>query len=121
MPKLTVPLPTTCTVYYILDKKGRPLISLADFCQVINYLPGDAFDFLDTLKEKMGPCWPDIGNYTKQEGGWLITVPQAYALLSECDDLNRIAVAKNLLEQTIPGVINQYKPSRKGYFCSWFH
>lgn len=121
MPKLIISLPTTCAVNYTLDKKGKPLISLGDFCQVIHYLPGDAFDFFDTLKEKMGSYWPDIGNYTKQGGGWYITVSQAYALLSECSDLNRIATAKNLLEQTIPGIINQNKPSRKGYVCSWFH
>lgn len=121
MPKLIISLPTTCDVNYILDKKGKPLISLGDFCEVIHYPPGDAFDFIDTFKEKMRSYWPDIGNYVKQDGGWYITVPQAYALLSECDDLKRIATAKNLLEQTIPGIINQNKPSRKGYFCSWFH
>lgn len=121
MPKLIVSLPTTRTVYYILNKKGKPLINLNDFCEIIHYLPGDAFDFFDNLKEKMGLYWPDIGNYTKQEGGWFITVSQAYALLSECNDLNRIATAKDLLEKTIPNIINQNKPSRKAYFCSWFH
>ena len=121
MPKLIVSFPTTCAVYYILDKKGKPLISLGDFCQVIHYLPGDAFAFFDDLKERMGSYWPDIGNYVKQGGGWFITVPQAYALLSECDDSNRIATAKDLLEKTIPNIISQNKPSRKSYFCSWFH
>lgn len=113
MPKLIVTLPTTYIVNYILDKKGKPLISLGDFCEVIDYLPGDAFKFLDILKERMESYWPDIGNYTKQGGEWFITVPQAYALLSESEDLNRIAAAKNLLEQTLPlpEIIKQSKSS----------
>lgn len=102
MPKLIATIPTTYTVNCILDKKGKPLISLGDFCEVLDYIPGDAFNFFDILKERMGSYWPDIGNYVKQDGEWFINVPQAYALLSESNDLNRIAAAKELLEQTLP-------------------
>lgn len=109
MPKLIATIPTTHTVNYIIDKKGKPLISLSDFCQILDYPQNYAFNFFDALKEKMGSYWPEIGDYTEQKGEFFITVPQAYALISESNDLNRIAAAKELLEQTLtlPEICNQ--------------
>lgn len=109
MAKLLATLPTIYSVNYILDKKGRPLINLEDFCLILDCDLADTFDFFNNLKEKMGSYWSDVDNYTQQKEGWFITVPQAYVLLSESSSLNRINTAKYLLEQTLPKAINQNK------------
>ena len=107
MPKLTATIPTNYTVDVILDKDGKPLINLDDFCQVLDWVLTDAFDFFDGLDTKLSSCWPDVGAYVERDGKWYITVPQAYAFLPQAEDLSRIDAAVTLLEYTLPKALNQ--------------
>lgn len=107
MAKLIATVPTTYNVDIIRDKDGKLLINLNDFCQVLDWVLTDAFDFFDDLGEKMGSYWPEVGAYVERDGVWYITVPQAYVFLPQADDLDRINAAVALLEATLPKAVNQ--------------
>lgn len=107
MAKLTATVPTTYDVNIIIDKNGKPLINLEDFCQVLDFTFADSFDFFDDLGKKMGSYWPEVGAYVERDSIWYITVPQAYALLPEADDLGRIRSALFLLDIALPEAVNQ--------------
>lgn len=107
MAKLVATVPIIYNVDFIIDKEGKPLINLEDFCQVLNWVLTDAFDFFDDLKEKMNLFWPEVGNYVEHDGKWYITIAQAYILISQSDDVNRSGAAVYLLEQTLPKALNK--------------
>lgn len=111
MAKLVVTVPIIYNVDFIIDNEGKPLINLEDFCQVLNWVLTDAFDFFDDFKEKMDSCWPEVGSYVEHEGKWYITVAQAYILISQNEDVNRNGAAVYLLEHTLPKAINKNKLS----------
>lgn len=107
MAKLTTTVPTTYDVNIIIDKNGKPLINLEDFCQVLDWVLTDAFDFFDDLGEKMGSYWPKVGAYVERDGAWYITVQQAYVFIPQAEDLGRIHAANTLLEHALPKLLNQ--------------
>lgn len=107
MPKLTATVKTTYDVNIIIDKDGKPLINLEDFCRVLDFTFGDSFDFFDSLGKTMGSYWPEVGSYVERDGVWYITVPQAYALLPQADGYDRVWAAAWLLEYTLAKAINQ--------------
>ena len=107
MTKLVATVPTTYDVNFILDKDGKPLINLEDFCQVLDFTFADSFDFFDSFGERMKSIWPEVGSYVERDGIWYITVPQAYALLPQADGYDRIWTAACLLEHTLTKALNQ--------------
>ena len=107
MTKLVATVPTTYDVNFIIDKDGKPLICLEDFCRVLDWDFADAFDFFDSLGKTMGSYWPEAGAYVERDGIWYITVPQAYAFAAQAEDQERIKAATYMLEYTLPKAINQ--------------
>lgn len=107
MAKLNVIVPTVYDVNIILDKEGKPRINLEDFCQVLDWVFTDALDFFNDLHEAMGSYWPGVNAYLDLDDALYITVQQAYALIPQADNVNRINAAKDLLERDLPKALNQ--------------
>lgn len=110
MTQFVATVPTRYTINVILDKNGKPLIDLENFCELLDFTFADSFDFFDGLGKTMSSYWPEVGNYVEYEGSWYITVPQAYAFLPQADDLDRIGAALLFLETNLPKVVNQGEP-----------
>ena len=107
MAKLNVIVPAVYDVNIILDKDGTPRINLEDFCRVLDLCFTDALDFFNDLPKEMVSYWPGVNAYLDLDDALHITVQQAYALIAQADNLNRIHAAKDMLERDLPKALNQ--------------
>lgn len=107
MAKLNVIVPTVYDVNIILDKDGKPRINLEDFCRVLDWSFTCALDFFNDLHKAMGSYWPGVNAYVDIDDSLYITVQQAYALIAQADNLNRIHAAKDMLERDLLKALNQ--------------
>ena len=104
--KLTATVLNNYDVKWTYNKEGKPVIHLEDFCEVLDYTLADAFDFYEYLGKDAGSLWPEIGKITEIKEdkyiNYYITVPQAYALISQIDEQDRIKAAEYLLLHDLP-------------------